>query len=146
MWFSRLDQNVNSRLPLMLNNKKRRFVQNVKNCIRRFLRVKVSIMFLPADSGREKKVECLIELVGICSKLQPKNVNLTCTYNNQSTDCASELVEGTKVAISCLRGYKPKYAKAYQYIECQDDGEWSNELYECIPGRYLAGILLKLLL
>lgn len=50
-------------------------------------------------------------------------------------DCEGTLVAGTTVRPRCKPQHHEEYPVYYRDITCQADGEWTNPLFSCAPGK-----------
>lgn len=72
---------------------------------------------------------------GTCKPIRGDNVDLQCFADKNVVDCPSQFSAGMKIRPRCKPLYHEKEAVYYRYIQCQDNGQWDNELFECVPGK-----------
>lgn len=77
---------------------------------------------------------CTFCIVGFCRPLKPINVDLSCSRNGRPVDCDSPVRPNTVVRPRCKPFYKVEQV-SYRDLSCQEDGEWTNPLFSCVPGK-----------
>lgn len=78
------------------------------------------------------------EFSGICPKLEPENVELSCyrTEDSLRVPCNGHLVQGMVVRVQCVPNYHAEVPVLYNEITCNSKGAWSSPLYKCVPGKH----------
>ncbi|XP_050434792.1 modular serine protease-like isoform X2 [Adelges cooleyi] len=71
----------------------------------------------------------------MCSPMMSDSLNLLCTFNGDITSCSKPSQPGTKLKPSCKPTHSLPNAQDETPIEltCQQDGQWSGQLYKCVP-------------
>ncbi len=71
----------------------------------------------------------------ICKKLKPRNVDLTCVRKGVTVDCDADLLAGTVVRPRCKPQHHEESSVHYRDMTCDADGDWSDQLFVCVPGK-----------
>ena len=74
-------------------------------------------------------------LLETCPRLNPVNVDLTCHRAGKEIDCNDQMFRGTSVRPRCKPQYRSERNIDYRELKCREDGEWDNELFECVTGN-----------
>lgn len=61
-------------------------------------------------------------------------MDLTCYRKGLEVDCEDDMLTGTSVRPRCKSQHREEFPAYYRDITCQEDGEWTNILFRCIPG------------
>lgn len=71
----------------------------------------------------------------MCTPLTSDSLNLKCTFNGERVDCSSPSAPGTKLRPLCKITHGLPNGEIETPIEliCQPDGNWSRQLYRCVP-------------
>lgn len=76
--------------------------------------------------------------VEICSPLRSTNVDIFCSYQDETVSCTKNVLPGTKATLACKTFYTLPLTgdSAYREITCLDDGLWDNDIIPCIAGIF----------
>lgn len=72
-----------------------------------------------------------------CPTLKPVNVGLSCFYgeSRESISCNESMINGTIVVSKCKPFHVDEKPIETREMICQENGQWNQELYKCIPGK-----------
>ena len=73
----------------------------------------------------------------MCSPLISLSVAVRCFYGESDVDCSKPMRPGTRAKGECKPSYNQIRPPPYREIICRDDGQWSDELFYCQPGKNL---------
>ncbi|KAK7579794.1 hypothetical protein V9T40_000423 [Parthenolecanium corni] len=68
-----------------------------------------------------------------CADGSDETIELCANNTGDPINCQGQLPEGTIVRPRCAAHFET--LSNYDTIECQPNGKWTNELFECIPGQ-----------
>lgn len=80
----------------------------------------------------------------MCPPMTSDSLDLKCIYKGEFFDCANPSRPGTKLRPSCKVTHSLPNGQIETPIElnCLPDGNWSGQLYTCVPCNYAALIIL----
>ena len=62
-------------------------------------------------------------------------MDLSCHREGIRVDCTKQLINGTRILPRCKPLYHKEKGVDYRELRCQENGEWDNELFKCVPGN-----------
>ena len=73
----------------------------------------------------------------MCSPLVSLSVAVTCFNAEGYIDCNKLMHPGTRAKVECKPSYTQIRPPPYTEIICRESGQWSDELFNCRPGKNL---------
>ena len=71
----------------------------------------------------------------MCSSLASSSVAVRCYTRIGDVDCSKPMCPGTRAKVDCKLFYTQVQPPPYSEIICRHNGEWSDELFYCQPGK-----------
>ena len=85
-----------------------------------------------------KEFSTFVSFSELCPPLVSLNVYIRCFNGDKDIDCSKPMRLGTRAKGECKPFSTQIRPLPYTDIFCTNDGQWSGELLECLPGKTLS--------